>query len=148
MGEGQAWESRSELPTLQPTCVVATFFVSDGYSAHRFDRLHWLRSVGFRVPPVVSEPQRPVLPDGCRSGSVRRPAGGNVGLSVADEAGLSAGGALPGARLDELDWDVPSYFAGGHSVPPDPRQRILPMAMWWELLKCCGLGETSFSCRP
>ena len=76
MGQGQAWEFRSGLPALQPSCVVATFLVSDGYSACRFDRLHWLRSVGFRIPPVVSEPQRPAPLDGRRSGSVRRPDGG------------------------------------------------------------------------
>ena len=49
MGQGQAWELRSELPALQPYCVVATFLVSDSYSAHRLDRLHWLRSVGFWI---------------------------------------------------------------------------------------------------
>ena len=115
MGQGQAWELCSELPALQPSCVIATFLVSDSYAAHRFDHLHWLRSVGFRIPPVASEPQRFVSFDGRE----RQPEG--------RDDGLSAGGALSGATpcggsrasggLDELDWEVPSCFGRGASTP-------------------------------
>ena len=76
--------------------------------------------------------------------------GGDVGLSVKEDAGLSAGGALPDAGLDELDWEVPSYLAGSHSLPDQQRKASGPSraseapAREWSTLPdaACAVGES------
>ena len=50
--EGIVWDKLGGSPIAQ-RMLLATFFVNRNHKCQEFADLQWLRSIGFRVPPVV-----------------------------------------------------------------------------------------------